>query len=99
MELLLFGDQATNVHSFLHPLLFQRGHTTLLASFLSRVTATLRKDIADLPHLKRKDIPPLNELLQFLNDYHRSPCPNAPVANALLCISQLAHFIRSVFFE
>jgi hypothetical protein len=93
MDILLFGDQAVDVYPFLHKLLTQRERTTLLTSFLNHVTASLRTDISNLPRLQRQEIPPLNNLLEFLGGYRKSKCRSAPVENALLCVSQLAHWI------
>ncbi|MCJ1320622.1 hypothetical protein MMC15_005962 [Xylographa vitiligo] len=93
MDILLFGDQAVDVYPFLHRIFFQRGHTTLVTSFLNHVTTALRADISKLPRLQRQNIPPLNNLLEFLEIYHRSQRRAAPIENALLCVAQLAHFI------
>jgi len=96
MDVLLFGDQAVDVYPCLHEILFRQEHTTLLTSFLSHVTCALRTDISNLPALQRSGIPPLNDLLQFLKESHKSPRCIAPIANALLCISQLANLLRRV---
>ena len=93
MDVLLFGDQAVDVHPFLHKLLTQREHTTLLTSFLNHVTVSLRTDISNLPRLQRQEIPPLNNLLEFIGRYRKSRYRSAPIDNALLCIAQLAHWI------
>ncbi|MCJ1478063.1 hypothetical protein MMC13_006738 [Lambiella insularis] len=93
MDILLFGDQAVDVYPFLHRIFFQRAHTTLVTSFLNHVTTTLRSDIANLPRLQRQNIPPLNNLLEFIELYHKAQRRSAPIENALLCVAQLAHWI------
>lgn len=92
MDVLLFGDQAVEVYPYLHRLLFQREHTSLLTSFLNHVTSNLRLDISNLPRLQRQKIPPLTNLLEFVELYQSSQRV-APVDSALLCISQLAQWI------
>lgn len=94
MDILLFGAQAGDVYSRLHPILFQRGHSTLLASFLNRVSSALRADISQLPRDQKDKIPPLNNLLEFLERHHRLRERSAAVENVLLCICQLAQIIR-----
>jgi hypothetical protein len=93
MDVLLFGDQAVEVYPYLHRLLFKREHTSLLTSFLNHVTSTLRVDISNLPRLQRQKIPPLTNLLEFVELYQNSSRV-APIESALLCIAQLAQWIR-----
>ena len=94
MDVLILGDLEADVYAYLRPILLQRERTTLLASFIGHVTSTLRTAIGGLPKARRQSIPSLNTLPEFLELYQKSTHKSAAVDNALLCFSQLVHWIR-----
>ena len=96
MDVLILGDFEVEVYNYLRLILLQRERTTLLASFIGHVTSALRTAISALPRAQRQNIPPLNTLVEFLELYQKSSHRCAAVDNTILCVSQLAHWIRCV---
>ena len=94
MDVLILGDLEVDFYSYLRDILLKRERTTLLASFIGHVTSTLRTAISALPRAQRQSIPPLNTLVEFLELYQKSDHHCAAVDNALVCFSQLTHWIR-----
>lgn len=94
MKILLFGDQVFDRHAYLRTQLLGGRASPVLASFFRRVNLALRREIAQLSPLEAKNIPDFSTIDELLD---RTPCESAPhvgVESALLCISQLAHYIE-----
>ena len=91
-QIFIFGDQTNASDSELRQLLHVRDNI-VLRSFFERTTYALRVTIAQLPGLKREKFPRFTTLLDLLA--RRRELENNPALElALLCISQLARFIR-----
>ena len=91
---LLFGDQSTDTHGFLAEF-FRHGAQGLLAkAFLEQAGRRLRKEIDELPKIERSKLPTFLTLQQLNERYHAQGIKHPGVDGALLCISQLAHYIE-----
>lgn len=94
MKILLFGDQEFNRHTYLRTQLLGGRTSPLLASFFHRVNLALRREIAQLSPLEAKNIPAFSTIEELLDRTHSEPALHVGVESALLCISQLAHYIE-----
>jgi Starter unit:ACP transacylase in aflatoxin biosynthesis len=95
VDILLFGDQSdVDVFPFIRKFLLRREQTGLVEIFLENASSALRTSIAGLSAPYRKQIPSFVNLLDFIDSYRLSSCRNAIVDSTLLCIAQLAHYIR-----
>lgn len=96
LTFLLFGDQSLDTHGFLADF-FRRGNQGYLAKgFLEHVARVLRKEIDGLPKLERSKLPTFRSLQQLNERYHGQKIKHPGVDGALLCISQLVHYIEYV---
>jgi hypothetical protein len=94
VEFLLFGDQSHSTHEALVDL-YTRGHRgTLSASFLEKASAALRREIDNLPGVQRRRLPKFSTIKELNERYHVDGRKDCAVDGALLCISQLAHYIE-----
>lgn len=66
----------------------------MLASFFRRVNLALRREIAQLSPLEAKNIPDFSTIDELLDRTLGQSAPHVGVESALLCISQLAHYIE-----
>ena len=96
MSLLVFGDQTVDTFPFLREILFRAKSSALCSSFLRKVNAILREEVSQLPYEARQSIPSFSDVRELHDRYHNSKVANTGVDSALLCISQLAHYIRQV---
>jgi hypothetical protein len=93
---LLFGDQSLDTHGFLADF-FRRGDQGILAkAFLKQSGRALRKEVEGLPALERARLPMFQTLQQLNERYHAQVIKHPGVDGALLCVSQLAHYIKYV---
>ena len=93
MEGIVFSSESTGVEEFLEKLLACRNLQPLVSSFVDGVSSSLRKDIANLPHAQRQQVPPLANLSEWRASYKNFP-RNAAVECALLTICQLCQWLE-----
>lgn len=93
---LLFGDQSTDTHGFLAEFFRQPERGILANAFLEQVRHALRKEIEGLPRVERSKLPKFLSIQNLNERYHAQALKHPGVDGALLCISQLAHYIEYV---
>lgn len=93
MRLLLFGDGALVSRAHIQAQVLQDRGNPFLSLFFQRSSDALRHEIALLSPLERSPIPAFNTIYE-LNDRTNTSGAHAGVQNALLCISQLTHYIE-----
>lgn len=96
LAFLLFGDQSTDTHGFLAEFFRQPSRGLLANAFLEQVGRALRKEIEALPRLERAKIPKFLSLQNLNERYHAQSLKHPGLDGALLCVSQLAHYIELV---
>jgi hypothetical protein len=96
MAFLLFGDQSLDTHDFLAEVCHRGNLSILSRSFLEQVGAALREEVDKLPSLERQRVPKFSNIQELNKRYHVGEIKNSAVDSALLCITQLAHYIESV---
>ncbi|XXH03428.1 hypothetical protein Hte_009830 [Hypoxylon texense] len=93
MAFLLFGDQSLDTHGFLADF-YRRGNPSVLSKeFLRLAGDALRDEIDRLPRGERQKIPIFRTLQQLNERYHAQQIKFPGIDSALLCITQLAHYI------
>ena len=93
MNIFLFGDQTTNYHNNLLEKLRQKDNP-VLTSFLERVTAALRVEIAQQTGLVRRAIPDFVNLIDLVESFAESNVSN-PIIESVICTTcQIACLIR-----
>lgn len=93
MKIFLFSDQTTNYHNNLLEKLRQNNNP-VLTSFLERVTAGLRVEIAQQTGLVRKAIPDFVNLVDLVEWSAESNVSN-PIIESVICTTcQIACLIR-----
>lgn len=98
LAFLLFGDQSTDTHGFLAEFFRQPNRGILADAFLEQVARELRKEIESLPALERAKLPKFLSLQNLNERYYAQGIKHPGLDGALLCISQLAHYIEYVSF-
>lgn len=93
MNVLLFGDQTSDCHSNLRKVLHQKGNV-ILTSFLEKVSVALRDEVSQQPRLVQARIPDFTSVTDLVERYHEMGSPNPILESSLMCICQLANFIR-----
>jgi hypothetical protein len=95
VDILFFGDQSDiEIFPFIRRFILRREHSILVEAFLVNISSVLRESIAALPASQRELIPSFVNLSDFIDSYQFSAGRNPIVDNALLCVAQLAHYIR-----
>ncbi len=94
MRILLFGDQALDPHAYVRSQLLAGRTNPLLCLFLQRVSVALSREIAQLSPLERKNIPSFSTVEELVDRTQSSHIFHTGIESALLCISQLAHYIE-----
>ncbi len=93
MELYIFGDQTADCRQFLRKILLRKG-SVLLTSFLESAANALREEIARLPYVQyRQCFPGFSNVQELVERYYEEGKPNPAIESAIVCLSQLAHFI------
>ncbi|KAL9610910.1 MAG: hypothetical protein Q9167_004420 [Letrouitia subvulpina] len=93
-RILLFGDQATNLHENLQRQL-RAGRTNLLLShFLERTSTALKHEITYLPPSDQAQIPGFVTIEELIDRSQSSASTHQGITNALLCVLQLVEFIE-----
>ncbi|CZT53270.1 probable polyketide synthase [Rhynchosporium secalis] len=93
MAFLLFGDQSLGVHSFLADFYRDGTPSILTLSFLDQVGAALRFEVDHMSSIERQMVPHFSSIKDLSEKYHVRKIKNSAVDSALLCITQLAHYI------
>lgn len=97
MAYLLFGDQSLDTHGFLADFYRQGNPSVLAKTFLHQAGDALREEIDRLPKFERQKIPIFRTLQQLNEKYHTQTLKYPGIDSALLCITQIAHYIEYVF--
>lgn len=93
-EIYVFGDQTADCRAFFTKV-FPRKDDVLLQSFLERASEAVRIENRNRSHPSRA-VPDFNTIQELVDRYYRGEQKDAAVESALVCISQLAHFIGYV---
>lgn len=93
MNILLFGDQATDYHNNLRLKLREKRNPTLSA-FFERANAALCEEVAQQPRLVRDTIPSFSTLLDLVDWFDEVKTSNPAVESAICTICQIACLIR-----
>lgn len=96
LAFLLFGDQSSDTHGFLAEFFRQSERGILANAFLEQVGCALRKEIEALSRVERSRLPKFLSLQHLNERYHSQGFKHPGIDGALLCISQLAHYIEYV---
>lgn len=96
MSYLLFGDQSLDTHGFLAEFCRQGNPSILAKTFLEQAGQALREEIDGLGKLERSKLPTFLTLRQLNERYHAQSIKHPGIDSALLCITQLAHYIEYV---
>jgi hypothetical protein len=96
MAYLLFGDQSLETHDFLANFFRQENPGVLAKTFLQQAGEALREEIDRLPRIERQRIPVFRTLQQLNERYHTQSIKYPGIDSALLCITQIAHYIEYV---
>lgn len=94
MKILLFGDQAPDRRTFFQTQLLAGRASPLLRLFLQKLNLALRREVANLSPLESKNIPPFSTIEELVDRTGSKQVNHVGVESALLCISQLAHYIE-----
>ncbi|KAH8804534.1 hypothetical protein F5884DRAFT_679320 [Xylogone sp. PMI_703] len=93
VEFLYFGDYSQDIYEFLTDLCC-RGNLGLLAgSFLDQVASALKIEVNQVSTTQRQSIPLFSTIKELNEKYYMADVKNSAIDNALLCITQLAHYI------
>ena len=96
LAFLLFGDQSLDTHGFLADFM-RRGEQGILAkTFVEQSTRALVQEVEGLTALDREQLPTFRSLSQLNERYHARTIKHPGIDAALLCVSQLAHYIEYV---
>lgn len=96
IDILFFGDQTVDTHAFLKSVLTRGKSNPLINSFIVKASALLREEVAQLPSLDRQSIPNFSTVQELSDRHHEGQLVNTAIESALLCISQLAHYLGYV---
>ena len=94
MAFLIFGDQSLDTCSFLSEFCRRGSPSVLATTFLDRVTVALNVEISKLSSPDRQKIPIFSSIQQLNERYRAKKYRNSAIDSALLCITQLAHYIE-----
>ncbi|KAK4191184.1 hypothetical protein QBC35DRAFT_448468 [Podospora australis] len=94
LAFLLFGDQSLDTHGFLAEFFRQENQGILAKAFLEQAGHALRKEVDEtLSRVERSRLPVFTTLKQLNERYYAQKLKHPGIDGALLCISQLAHYI------
>ena len=94
VQIFLFGDQTNAFEADLRQLLHTKDND-VLNSFLTKANSALRLEINKLSPLQQERFPRFSTLIDLLNGF-RCYGSHPALELGLLCLSQLARFIKSV---
>lgn len=90
----LFGDQSLDTHAFLASYFLNPNKGTLAKAYLDQIGYAIRREIEQLPRTERSKLPEFLNLRQLNERYHAQSIKHPGIDGALLCISQLVHYIE-----
>lgn len=93
---LLFGDQSLDTYTFLSGFYRTGGQGILARAFLDQANEALLREIETLGRLERSKLPCFKSLQQLNERYHAQEFKHPGLDGALLCVTQLAHYIEYV---
>ena len=93
MDILIFGDQATDYHNNLRTKLNQKDLPTL-TSFIESATAALKEEVSHQSVLIRKALPDFSTLLDIVDWLDGLDISNPAIESAICTLSQMACLIR-----
>jgi Starter unit:ACP transacylase in aflatoxin biosynthesis len=91
MEVYVFGDQTADCRSFLRKAV-SRKEDVLLNVFLEKAAFAIRDEVSKRAYV-RSEIPNFGTVQELADRYYKSESPDAAIESALVCLSQLIHFI------
>lgn len=96
MAFLLFGDQSVDTYAFLADFCggAKRRPSLLARSFLEQVGNALKKEVDQLSSIEQQMVPRFCDIQELNDNYHNHGNKNSAMDSALLCITQLAHYIE-----
>lgn len=94
MAFLLFGDQSLGVQEFFADFYLSGNPSVLALSFLDQVAAALREEVDRLSSIERQRVPYFSSIKDLNENYQARKIKNSAVDSALLCITQLTHYIE-----
>jgi Starter unit:ACP transacylase in aflatoxin biosynthesis len=94
LAFLLFGDQSLDTHGFLAEFFRQEKRGLLAKAFLEQAGYALKKEVESLSRLERSKLPVFQTLQQLNERYYAQKLKHPGIDGALLCTSQLAHYIE-----
>ncbi|CAK7231914.1 Type I Iterative PKS [Sporothrix curviconia] len=93
LAFLLFGDQSLDTYAFLSGFYREGGQGILAKAFLNQAGEALLREIESLGRLERSKLPLFKTLQQLNERYHAQDKKHPALDGALLCVTQLAHYI------
>lgn len=96
MAFILFGDHSVDAYSFLANFCHHSSPSLLSKTFLDQVSSALCREVYYLSNLERNKIPHFASIEDLNERYHDRGIKHAGVEGALLCITQLAHYLEYV---
>ena len=94
LAFLLFGDQSLDTYAFLSGFYREDSQGILAKAFLSQASEALLREIESLGRLERSKLPLFKTLQQLNERYHAQDMKHPGLDGALLCVTQLAHYIE-----
>lgn len=94
MAFLIFGDKSPETHGFYADLCRQGSLGILAKSFIDQAGLALKDEVDRSGKLERSNIPTFRTIQQLNERYHAARVKHAGVENALLCVTQLAHYLE-----
>lgn len=93
VRVLLFGDQSGDIIPALRQLISVKDNP-LIVSFFEKVYVALRDEVAKHPRAEH-ELPGFTSVGNLLWRYSESGARSPEIENALICIYQIASFLRS----
>ena len=93
MHVILFSHHVADVRDHLRRIHRKKNSTLLVKVFLQKAYEALRHDACTLPREARSQIPVFDSIFDLSERHHEAREQRLEISCALLCISQLAHFI------
>ena len=94
MEVYVFGDQTADCRSFLEKAV-ARKEDVLLNVFLEKVAFAVRDEISKRAYVQN-NIPDFGTVRELADRYYKGESRDTAIESALVCLSQLTHFIGCV---
>jgi hypothetical protein len=93
----LFGDQSLETYSFLANFLHRSSPSLLSRTFAENLGDALCREVNSLSNLERNKIPRFSSLEDLNEKYYSSGVKHSGIESALLCATQVAHYLELVF--